>query len=521
MMERILESRDLLEPQDSMTPDPTPEFGGQAPHRQLRFPWRSPLGDGRALPWVSVAPHAPYFVTDDGAPWHPIGQNDSISWVELGPLYRRRNHAAVDAHLGWLARQGVTCLRLMMEYAQVRHRYIEKPAGTFAPDMVRMWDDLFALCARHGLRILLTPFDTFWMWLHFRHHPYSRDNGGMLRSMSEILICPETRVAIKARLSFAVERWGGSGALFAWDLWNEIHPAQARDSAEPFADFIADLSRHVREREQALYGRTHPQTVSVFGPELKWRAHMTMEGPIFRHPDLDFATIHIYEKGTIDNPADTVAAAVGMGRVVRDCLAEIRDGRPFLDSEHGPIHRFKDIKKNLPEPFDDEYFTHMQWAHLASGGAGGGMRWPNRKPHVLTRGMRAAQRALANFMPHIDWLSFDRRNISAELEVRDADGRALTQRSVARFGCASADQAVLYLLRRDTLGPDGRLDPAAPPRTLRVAGPGLPSGPYRGTLFDPVGGEVLAADVQALDGHGVIVVRGLVTGLAVAIRSAA
>ncbi|TIL77742.1 MAG: hypothetical protein E5Y81_12695, partial [Mesorhizobium sp.] len=35
-----------------------------------------------------------------------------------------------------------------------------------------------------------------------------------------------------------------------------------------------------------------------------------------------------------------------------------------------------------------EYFRHLQWAHLAAGGAGGGMRWPNRSPHVLTPGMR-------------------------------------------------------------------------------------------------------------------------------------
>ena len=32
----------------------------------------------------------------------------------------------------------------------------------------------------------------------------------------------------------------------------------------------------------------------------------------------------------------------------------------------------------------------MSWAHLASGGAGGGMRWPNRHPHVLTSGMPPA-----------------------------------------------------------------------------------------------------------------------------------
>jgi hypothetical protein len=39
-----------------------------------------------------------------------------------------------------------------------------------------------------------------------------------------MLLSRETREAIKARLTFAAERWAGSGALFAWDLWNEIHP---------------------------------------------------------------------------------------------------------------------------------------------------------------------------------------------------------------------------------------------------------------------------------------------------------
>ncbi|TIT96391.1 MAG: hypothetical protein E5W39_19160, partial [Mesorhizobium sp.] len=84
-----------------------------------------------------------------------------------------------------------------------------------------------------------------------------------------------------------------------------------------------------------------------------------------------------YEEGTIDDPSDTVAPALGMARIVGEALGEIRDGRPFLDSEHGPIHSFKDKKITLPEPFDDEYFRHLQWAHLAAGGAGGGMRWPN------------------------------------------------------------------------------------------------------------------------------------------------
>ncbi|WP_292496125.1 hypothetical protein, partial [Mesorhizobium sp.] len=349
-----------------------------------------------------------YFATEDGEPWMPIGQNDAISWPELNGLFRRKDIAGVEAHLRWLRQSGVTCLRLMLEYAQVRHRYFERPLGRFVPAMVRLWDDLFRLCEKHGLRILLTPFDTFWQWRHWRHHPYNQRNGGALDQPSRFLVCTATRRAIKARLEFAVRRWGGSGALFAWDLWNEIHPEQAEGSADDFGDFIHDLGAFVRRLEISLYGRSHPQTVSLFGPELRWRAHMPLREPIFRHPDLDFASLHIYEEGTIDHPSDTVAPALGLGRIVGEALAETRDGRPFLDSEHGPIHTFKDKKITLPEPFDDEYFRHMQWAHLAAGGAGGGMRWPNRTPHVLTPGMRRAQRSLAGFLPLIDWRRFRR-----------------------------------------------------------------------------------------------------------------
>ena len=431
------------------------------------------------LPWIRVAPGAPYFIDEHGAPWTPIGQNDAISWVELAGLFRRKDLPGVERHLRHLVEHGVTCLRLMIEYAQVRHRYFERPAGVFVPAMVQLWDDLFALCGRLGLRILLTPVDTFWMWLHWRHHPWSRDRGGPLAHPSRMLLCGDARSAIKARLSFIVRRWGGSGALFAWDLWNEIHPAQAGDSADCFGEFIADLSNHVRTLEDELFGRTHPQTVSLFGPELWQRPELPLADPIFRHPSLDFATIHIYRHGSIDDPRDTVAPALAMGRIVGDCLAEITDGRPFLDTEHGPIHAFKDKKRTLPEPFDDENCRHTAWAHLASGGAGGGMRWPNRRPHVLTLGMRRAQRAMSGFLPLIDWPRFARTNISARLRVTHFHA----------LGCASDDQALVWLVRRRALGPDGRIRGDVAPLAPRVAVPGLAQGRYRITGWDTVGGR--------------------------------
>ncbi|TNC62470.1 hypothetical protein [Rubellimicrobium roseum] len=464
----------------------------------------------RDLPWVQVAPGAPYFVTEDGAPWTPVGQNDAITWPELEGLFRRRDLEGVERHIAWLRDHGVTVLRLMLEYAHGENRYLETPVGRFAPNMVRLWDDLFAICARQGMRLLLTPFDTFWMWLRWKRHPYNRANGGPCKGRSRILLCPDTMTAIKARMSFVVERWGGSGVVFAWDLWNEMHPAQMGDSAEGFARVVTELSEHVRALETRLYGRTHPQTVSLFGPILY--SHPEVADTIFRHSLLDFASTHLYAAGTIDHPRDTVAPALATADLVREAVNHAPPDRPYLDSEHGPIHFFKDKKKVLPEDFDDEYFRHIQWAHLASGGAGGGMRWPNRRPHTLTPGMRRAQAALAGFLPLIDWTTFRRANRSPDLRVSAPGVRAM--------GCADDRQAVAWLLRTDRLDRRGRVVMDVPPIPLRLKIPGLRDGAYEAVAWNTREGRPEGTTL-ATSRDGALVLNGLqvATDLALAIRT--
>lgn len=416
-----------------------------------------------------------------GAPWTPIGQNDSVAWVELAGLHGGRDLDGVARHLAWLREHGVTCLRLMLEDAETGGHFLEQPAGRFNPALVQVWDDLFRLCEAAGMRILLTPYDTYWHWVRWDRHPYNAANGGPCAGRTQLLVCPATRELIKARLRFAAERWGGSGALFAWDLWNEMHPVQGDDVHTCFQDYIEDVGPYLRGVERAAHGRDHLQCVSVFGPELGWKPWLNE--PIFRHPALDFANSHFYEEGTIDRPQDTVEPALAVGRLVREALAEIADQRPFFDTEHGPICTFKDEGTTLAEAFDDEYFRHIQWAHLASGGAGGGMRWPNRHPHRLTSGMRRAQLALARFLPLVDWAQFDRRPL---------DGLAASDPSVACFGCGDAAQAVLFLLRRTPLLPDGRVDPASSgPVSLTV--PGMADGACRAALWDTREGRATAS----------------------------
>lgn len=164
---------------------------------------------------IRVVPGSPYFITNDGASWTPIGHNDAITWPDLAPLFRRRDLAAVERHLLELRAHGVTCIRLMLEYCHGEHRYLERPAGRFVPAMVRLWDDLFRLLERVGLRVLLTPYDTFFMWIRWQRHPYARANGGPCAGRDTWLTCPDTRRAIKHRLAFASDRWGSSPALFA------------------------------------------------------------------------------------------------------------------------------------------------------------------------------------------------------------------------------------------------------------------------------------------------------------------
>ncbi len=428
--------------------------------------------------WIVRAPDAPYFLTEQGQHWTPIGQNDSISWIELRGLIARQDLASVRGHFAWLAAHGVSCLRLMLEYGETGGHFFERPAGVFNPAMVQLWDDLFQLASEAGLRILLTPLDTFFQWVHWHIHPYNEANGGPCPARTQLLTHPAIRTLVKNRLAFATERWGGNGTLFAWDLWNEMHPVQGEDRPGCFEHYIGDIGPFLRTLEVRLHGRAHLQTVSIFGPELHWKPWLN--APVFRHPALDFANNHFYEEGTIDDPADTVAPALATAKLVREALAEITDDRPFFETEHGPIHTFKDRRIVLPSEFDDEYFRHIQWAHLAAGGAGGGMRWPNRNPHCLTPGMRQAQAALARFLPLIDWSRFRRRAVDV----------ACDDPNVTCIACADEHQAILFLLRHGPLLPDGRLDPAIRPGvTLDLPATGA------ATPFDPLTGHAVGPPV--------------------------
>jgi mannan endo-1,4-beta-mannosidase len=124
--------------------------------------------------------------------------------------------------------------------------------------------------------------------------------------------------------------------------------------------------------------------------------------------------------------------------------------------------------------------------------------------------MRAAQRALARFLPLVDWPRFDRR------PSRPASGPA-DGRSVA-FASASDTQAVAFLLRTDACTRAGTLRTDAVPLDLSLRIPGLQPGRYRVTRWDTrAGSAVHTADVLHEDGDFVLRADAVVTDAAFAI----
>ena len=134
------------------------------------------------LDWIQVDSKSPYFVTEKGESWTPIGQNDAITWPDLQGLFLRKDVNFVYNHMNYIAAHGVTCIRIMMEYCHTENRYLEKPVGRFNANMVRFWDDMILICEKHNIRLLITPFDTFWMNRRWKHHPYNQALGGPCRS---------------------------------------------------------------------------------------------------------------------------------------------------------------------------------------------------------------------------------------------------------------------------------------------------------------------------------------------------
>jgi mannan endo-1,4-beta-mannosidase len=123
--------------------------------------------------------------------------------------------------------------------------------------------------------------------------------------------------------------------------------------------------------------------------------------------------------------------------------------------------------------------------------------------------MRRAQTAMAEFVGHIDWTRFQRRNLSAEVQVGGP---------FHAFACGDEHQALVWLLRHDSIGKDGLLRRGVEPIAAELTVPSLADGSYRVRGWDTEtgtpAGEVAA---EAKDGKLGLTTAPILTDRAFAI----
>ncbi len=433
------------------------------------------------MAYVEVAPGGRYFMTTDGKPFLAIGHNDAMVWPTLLCMHYEQDLASVEAYIKMLAEHGVTVLRIMLEYCQDDEWYFENPVGQPLPEAVLYWDDLIGLCECYGVRLLISFWDTFFMSRRWEHHPYSKGSSGF-DGPGSFCTSPSAFEAQKGRISFFIERWGNSPAIFAYDLLNEIHPYWGGTPEEQHR-WVGEMARFVKGYEMERWGKRHLLTVSIFGS----KPENGYDELILRHPELDFASTHVYEFGLVDNPDNSIDCAVVMSDAVKFALEQMPVRRPFTDSESGPIHLFMDLHRQLEEPFESEYYHNMSWAHLATGGAGSGMRWPFRVPHCLTPEMHLVQRGMSRFAAacNLDWLTFAPELGGHLLGLRNRSDASATAASVLLFGCLDGTQALVWLLRDSRIA----LDPESVDLDLCIER--MEPGQYIAEFWETYSGEKL------------------------------
>ncbi len=376
--------------------------------------------------YISRTANGRYFQDEDGKGFVVIGHNDAITWLGLEELLEGDPNPT-ERYVADLRAHGITVSRIMLEYAQERRGWLEDPVGVFSPKVVRFWDRFIPIAERHGLYLLLTPYDTFWQVLHWREYPYNQARGGPIARKSDWLTAKASIAAHKRRWEFVIQRWGGSPNIMAWDVMNEIDLYWSGNPTQ-IGRYVSEIAAHIRALELHYWGKTHLITVSS--------ATAVPQGElgevIYNHPDIDFVNTHLYSGAGIKAPTDTIEGALNFSRGVAASLEVMRYVRPYFDSESGPIDAWI-----WDHQLDAQYHHNMSFAHLAAGGAGSGMRWPYSLPHHLLPAMRDNLKSLARFAATIEWGRFSSRNIDAWVRVSDE--------CVIAIGCGDSHRLILWL----------------------------------------------------------------------------
>ncbi len=313
------------------------------------------------LPSVHVDPRLiTGFARADGRAFLPIGAN--VAWSHAPDVvgyYRETFAAFAAANLNWMRVWMAHWGRTNLDWVNAGDGAAVPPGG-IDPAVAARWDALLAAAEEHGVYVQLVlqhhgQFSTT-VNPNWTDNPWSTAHpGGFLKSPSDFFTDPTARLLTALKYRYIVARWSWSPALFAWELFNEVHWVDAlkldRNEAA-VARWHDDMAKFIRSVD--IYA--HPITTST----------EDLRSPIYA--SMDFLQPHLYSTNLI-SAARTFAPR------------HADDTRPVFYGEFGDDHLrvSADVKKSgLIEP-------PAVWASLMGIGRSPAQVWEGWKFRELSR----------------------------------------------------------------------------------------------------------------------------------------
>jgi len=356
----------------------------------------------------TISPNGKYVVFDDGTPFIPIGFNR----YNLFDASKHPNGWDTASYLRNAAYHGVNTLRIWLESEGARGKWLETAPGVYNEKQAKRIDDIFDLCEKFGIYLIVSPWDTW----RIKHHPqqgalYISD--GPLSASGEYITHPYALKMVKKKWKYVIDRWGDRKNLLAWDLINEIDVfSMEPDIQKKWIEEVGFYIKHVDKHR-------HLTTLSI--------SQQVKDFSIFNSPYIDIVQPHFYagnpEKGVGDMPS-----------MLQWLLYTRRGGfmqfgKPVLYGELGLGHGGHHPK----------WTRNVMWTSIALGSAGTSMRWTDqgtwgevsKEEYLYTAGLR-------RFIDLVNWKDFQTSHRATyEIQTSAKDTRL--------YASIDANQAVIWI----------------------------------------------------------------------------
>ena len=250
------------------------------------------------------------FRRSDGRAFVPVGAN--LAWSPTGQIeyFRQALPAFARGDLNW--KRVWMCHWGGLDLDWVVGAPSPVP-GRLDARVAAKWDELLAIAEREGvyLQVVFQHHGQFSTGTNpnWSRNPWNAANrGGFLGKPADFFTSPVALALTKSKYRYVVARWGWSPAVFAWELFNEVHWVDA----------------WAKQKDLAAVARWH-STLAAYVRSIDAYHHLVttstedLQSPVYE--GMDFYQPHLY-------PADPVAA-------VRSHAAPADPTRPVFYGEEG------------------------------------------------------------------------------------------------------------------------------------------------------------------------------------------